>query len=213
MALMHQCQKYNLALCFHLQKFQQSNFAQDFLMHKFHHFVDTQAAVFKLSKCGLTRGQSAAIARTAQSLLIAKTQRMRNSLVAAAELDKAQFFRDKQAHELRSELEILRRNETALLRTELESISRALDALTQKSSEKIASLKSDVTFDLNNHKTERRALSTRIDLRIQEIHHKLTVELSTLKTRLESVKMEATQRAIWVALVTFGAVLISHEIQ
>ncbi|KAJ3207014.1 hypothetical protein HDU82_004136 [Entophlyctis luteolus] len=153
---------------------------------------------------------------------------MRSQQLSLHDMDSSEFYLDRQAHGLRSELEVLRRNETALLRKELELISRNLDSLTQKTSDKIASLKSDVTMDLNNHKTERRALSTRIDLRIQvrgpmpgcpnvlvgfyqEVHHKLTVELSALKTRLETLKMEATQRATWIAIITFGAVFISVQ--
>ncbi|KAJ3024136.1 UNVERIFIED_CONTAM: hypothetical protein HDU68_008317 [Siphonaria sp. JEL0065] len=99
------------------------------------------------------------------------------------------------------------------MRTEIESISRSLESLTQKTNDKITSLKAEVSMDLNNHKAGRRALGTRIDLRIQEIHHKLTVELSGLRSRLEGFKVEATQNVIWVTIITFGAVLqkiLSH---
>ncbi|KAJ3380697.1 hypothetical protein HDU84_005643 [Entophlyctis sp. JEL0112] len=172
---------------------------------------DLLASVKKLEAAGLTRQRAAALASVVHRIVTAKALEMRSQQLSLHDMDSSEFYLDRQAHGLRSELEVLRRNETALLRKELELISRNLDSLTQKTSDKIASLKSDVTMDLNNHKTERRALSTRIDLRIQEVHHKLTVELSALKTRLETLKMEATQRATWIAIITFGAVFISVQ--
>ncbi|KAJ3062680.1 hypothetical protein HDU79_001594 [Rhizoclosmatium sp. JEL0117] len=174
--------------------------------------IDTFAFVSALtSTSSVTRGQAVALANAVQTMLQNSRANLDSRILRKSDVENAAYFAQKMSHGLRNELDVLRRNESSLMRTDIDSISRSLDSLTQKTSDKTTTLKADVSMDLNNHKAERRALATRIDLRIQEIHHKLTVELSGIKTRLESLKMEATQRAIWVAAIAFGAVLISSE--
>ncbi|KAI8619417.1 hypothetical protein BC830DRAFT_1060320 [Chytriomyces sp. MP71] len=170
---------------------------------------DTRSVVTRLSDAGLARSQSEAIMRAIDELAADAASSLAANVLKTGDVANAEYYREKSSQELRNELETLRRNETALLRTEIEGLTRSVESVSQRTSEKIASLKADISVDVNNHKAEIRDLGTRTDLRIQEIHHKLTVELSTLKTLIEALKMEATQRAIWAALITFGSILIS----
>ncbi|KAI9339032.1 hypothetical protein BDR26DRAFT_803348 [Obelidium mucronatum] len=178
---------------------------------KSHHF-DTFRFASSLEAGGaLTRGQAAALTKAVRVLTNTAAAGLRARILQRSDCENAAFYAAKNAAEVRSELDLLRRNETSLMRTDIESLSRLLDSLSQKTTDKIAALKSEVVMDLNNHKAERRALGTRIDLRIQEIHHKLTVQLSSLKSRLEGFKVEATQNVIWVTIITFGAVVLSSS--
>ncbi|KAJ3063226.1 hypothetical protein HDU98_000931 [Podochytrium sp. JEL0797] len=152
-----------------------------------------------------------ALSAAVQQLVGEAHAAMQKRIVLRRDAESAEFSAEKMAQALSSELDMLRRNESSLMRTEIETISRNLESLARKTADKHTTLKAEVSMDLSNHKAERRALGTRIDLRVQEIHHKLTIELSGIKTRLESLKMEATQRAIWVAIIAFGAVLISSQ--
>lgn len=95
--------------------------------------------------------------------------------------------------ELRNELQLLRQNDSAQLKADTEQILRDIESMNAKFSEIIGSLKTDVSMDINNHKTDGREVGTDTDLRIQEIHHKLIVKISDLKTKIETMKVETTR--------------------
>ncbi|KAJ3395632.1 hypothetical protein HDU80_010264 [Chytriomyces hyalinus] len=157
----------------------------------------------------MTPSQSISLTRAIHTLLIHSSAKMRDEILLKPDVHNAEYYRNKYSQELRSELDMLRHNEMALLRTDIEGISRIVEGVAQKTSEKISNLKAEISMDVNKHKAEGKEVETITDLRIQGIHHKLTVELSALKARIEALKMEATQRAIWVALITFASVLVS----
>ena len=98
--------------------------------------------------------------------------------------------------ELRNELQLLRQNDSAALKSDTESIMREIENLNGKFSEMLGSLKSEIGMDINNHKTDGREVGTDTDLRIQEIHHRLVIKLSDLKTKIETMKVETTRTIV-----------------
>jgi hypothetical protein len=52
---------------------------------------------------------------------------------------------------------------------------REIESLDQSYTEQILSLKSDISLDLHAHKAESKELTTQVDHKIQEIHHKLII--------------------------------------
>lgn len=92
--------------------------------------------------------------------------------------------------ELRTEIQIMRRNDTQLLQTEASLITREVENLAQKLREDVATMKNEITLDMNNRKNETREEQKVIDMRIQEINNKLTVSLGDVRTGLEAVRWE-----------------------
>ncbi|KAJ3327460.1 Golgi transport complex subunit 6 [Blyttiomyces sp. JEL0837] len=152
----------------------------------------------------MSRGQAVAIMRTINALLVDSTLQLRSQMLSHVDVENETYLYKNHLQELRNELQLLRQNETGSLKTDVEQIIRDLDGLNQKLAERIAGLKADVAMDINNHKTEGRDVGTKTDLKIQEIHNKLVIELSSLKTRIETLKMEATRQIVWVALLSFA---------
>ena len=76
----------------------------------------------------------------------------------------------------------------------IEQILREIENLDANYSEQILSLKSDISLDLHAHKAESKELTTQVDHKIQEIHHKLIIRLSDLKTNIESMKVDLTSQ-------------------
>ncbi|KAI8854730.1 hypothetical protein BC829DRAFT_379511 [Chytridium lagenaria] len=55
--------------------------------------------------------------------------------------------------------------------------------------------------------TESRDIGTSTDLKIQEIHHRLVIQVSSLKTKMETIKMDLTRNIVWTALLAFAFIL------
>ncbi|KAI9324056.1 hypothetical protein DFJ73DRAFT_261660 [Zopfochytrium polystomum] len=168
---------------------------------------DTYKLVRNLERQGLTRGQAVAIMRVINALLVEATFELRRETLSEVDVDNEMYLYKNHLQELKNELQIVRQNEMGTLRADLDSIARSIDALNQKLEENVAGLKADVAMDMNNHKTEGHDIGTKTDLRIQEINNKLIIELSTLKTRVETMKMSKTREIVWYALLAFAGIL------
>ncbi|KAJ3213838.1 Golgi transport complex subunit 6 [Dinochytrium kinnereticum] len=145
--------------------------------------------------------------RTINALLVDSTLSVRGQMLAKTEVENEAYLYKTNLEELKNELQVLRQNETGSLKNDVDTIMRNLENLNQKLAERISALKSDVSMDINNHKTEARDIGTSTDLKIQEIHHKLVIKISNLKTKMETVKMDITRNIVWTALFTFGFIL------
>ncbi|KND03207.1 uncharacterized protein SPPG_02264 [Spizellomyces punctatus DAOM BR117] len=171
---------------------------------------DTYKLVRQLERQGFTRGQAVAIMRTINALLVDSTLSIRSDILSKTDLENQTYLYKAHLQELRNELQLLRQNDSAQLKADTEQILRDIESMNAKFSEFVGSLKTDVSMDLNNHKTDGREVGTDTDLRIQEIHHKLIVRISDLKTKIETMKVETTRIIVWMALGTF-AVLMSID--
>ncbi|KAJ3024295.1 hypothetical protein HKX48_003120 [Thoreauomyces humboldtii] len=171
---------------------------------------DTYKLVRQLERQGFTRGQAVAIMRTINALLVDSTLSIRSGILSKTDLDNQTYLYKAHLQELRNELQLLRQNDSTQLKADTDQIMRDTESMNAKFSELVGSLKTDVSMDLNNHKTDGREIGTDTDLNIQEIHHKLIVKISDLKTRIETMKVETTRNIVWMALGTF-AILMSVD--
>ncbi|KAJ3284811.1 hypothetical protein HK104_009765 [Borealophlyctis nickersoniae] len=154
---------------------------------------DTYKLVRQLERQGFTRGQAVAIMRTINALLVDSTLSIRSEILSKTDLENQTYLYKAHLQELRNELQLLRQNDSATLKADTETIMREVEGLNQKFSEMIGSLKAEISMDINNHKTEGREIGTDTDLAIQEIHHRLVIKLSDLKTKIETMKVETTR--------------------
>ncbi|KAJ3160333.1 hypothetical protein HDU86_000667 [Geranomyces michiganensis] len=138
------------------------------------------------------------------------TLSIRSGILSKTDLDNQTYLYKAHLQELRNELQLLRQNDSTQLKADTDQILRDTESMNAKFSEIIGSLKTDVSMDLNNHKTDGREIGTETDLNIQEIHHKLIVRISDLKTKIETMKVETTTNIVWMALATF-AILMSVD--
>ncbi|KAL0086702.1 hypothetical protein F4703DRAFT_1848254 [Phycomyces blakesleeanus] len=95
----------------------------------------------------------------------------------------------------------MRRNDTQMLQAEASMITREVEALGQRLNEDVALMKNEVTLDMNNRKNETREEQKAIDMRIQEINNKFTIQLGDVRTDLEAVRWET----IWKGMAGVAA--------
>ncbi|KAI8820754.1 uncharacterized protein EV422DRAFT_567647 [Fimicolochytrium jonesii] len=171
---------------------------------------DTYKLVRQLERQGFTRGQAVAIMKSINAVLVDSTLSIRSGILSKTDLENQTYLYKAHLQELRNELQLLRQNDSAQLKSDTEQILRDTETMNAKFSELVGNLKSDVSMDLNNHKTDGREIGTDTDLSIQEIHHKLIVKISDLKTKIETMKVETTRFIVWIGLCTF-AILMSVD--
>jgi phage-related minor tail protein len=94
-----------------------------------------------------------------------------------------------------------------MLKSDFEEILREIDSLNQKFTEHVAALKSEITIELNNRKSEMREQSKRIDLLVQEINHDMVVKMSDVRTNIEAMKMGITQNIVCKLFILILGVL------
>ncbi|KAG5458496.1 MAG: hypothetical protein BJ554DRAFT_1264, partial [Olpidium bornovanus] len=90
--------------------------------------------------------------------------------------------------ELRTELQIHRRNDTANLRSDVNAVMREVDALHIKLREDMANLKSDIAMEMNARKAEMRESVKKAESAILEANNRYTVALSDVRTEIEAMK-------------------------
>ncbi|KAJ3103761.1 Golgi transport complex subunit 6 [Phlyctochytrium planicorne] len=154
---------------------------------------DTYKLVRQLERQGFSRGQSVAIMRTINALLVDSTLSVRGQMLSKTEVDNEAYLYKTNLEELKNEIQVMRQNETSTMKADVDQIMRSMENLNQKLAERVAALKADISMDINHHKTEARDIGTTTDLKIQEIHHKLVIKVSDLKTKMETIKMDLTR--------------------
>lgn len=169
---------------------------------------DTYRLVRQLEAQGFTRGQSVAVMRTINALMVDTMLGLKDRILSTTDLENETYAYKSALADLRQELSLLRQNDTAQLRTEAEQILREIENMNSVWVDHTNTLKGEISMDMNNRKSETREHETLTELRIQDVQHKLVLKLSELKTAMERVKMESTTKVVWISLSTLGILML-----
>ncbi|WVQ79174.1 hypothetical protein IAT38_001270 [Cryptococcus sp. DSM 104549] len=165
------------------------------------HPFDTHAFVSYLEKNGLSRGTARALMESVRDMIIKRGTRTGDTMVGKEEMENAAYLFNAALSELRTELSVQARNDGLALKAMAGAIRREVEGLEQKMKEDIQTLKHDIEMDMNNRKAETRTEMKGFDIYIEEINNKFTISLGDLRTEIESVKWDATRRAISVIVL------------
>lgn len=98
--------------------------------------------------------------------------------------------------ELRTELQILRKNDAAALAIKSEIIAREIDSLNQKLREDIANVKSDIAIDMNSRRSDVREEQKALEIRIQSMSNHSMAQLGDMRTKMEAAKWETARKGM-----------------
>lgn len=114
--------------------------------------------------------------------------------------------------ELRTEIQMMRKNESTQLRLDALALQRQLETLDQSMREDLQTMRTEVEMDVEMRRSATRAESKDIELRIQELDNKFTVRLGDLRTAMERYKWDTTRRLLLglVAVAVLGTYLINR---
>ncbi|KAG2180045.1 hypothetical protein INT43_003832 [Umbelopsis isabellina] len=181
-----------------------------------HHF-DTYKLLRSLEHQGFTRGQAEVIMKGIKFKLRQSTASLRQTMLTTSDLENETYLFKAALTELRTEVQVLRRNDTQTLQSEASLITREVDALAQRLSEDIGNMKSEISLDMNNRKNDVREEQKAIDMRIQEINNKFTISLGDVRTDLEAVRWETIWKGMTgvvvagIVVASLGYLLLNHS--
>jgi hypothetical protein len=155
------------------------------------------------------RNQSVAIMRVFDELL---TNAYLDHLTAnATGLDNYMYLIKSRVQEVRSELNNLRQTHSTSLKSDAQIYFRQIEFQNGYFGQQLAGLKSDLSIDLNNHKSEIKDALGHFELKTVGLGHKLVLELSSLKTDMEKIKVQLTRFIVWWTIAClFGLLAIDQ---
>ncbi|CAG8470989.1 9642_t:CDS:2, partial [Ambispora gerdemannii] len=167
------------------------------LLHTNHSF-HTYNLVKELELRGFARGQAVAIMKCIQAMLLDSSALIQSQMLSKSDLENATAL-----SELRTEIQILHKNDWSALRLETTSIQRELDVLNSKIKEDTTTLKHEIQMDFNTRKAETRTDQKRLEIKIEELNNKYTIALGDIRTDIEAVKWDTTRRGM-IAIFGMG---------
>ncbi|THV08628.1 hypothetical protein K435DRAFT_772082 [Dendrothele bispora CBS 962.96] len=151
--------------------------------------------------------------RATRALLVDRIGRVRREALTNKDLDNQAYLFRAALSELRSEITLTTKNDSAAVRTATTALRREVDRVDVKMKEDLATLKHEIQIDMDSRKNEANDEFKRRSIAIEEMLNKSIVGVSDLRTDVEEVKWDNMRRAV-VALFAFaGAIIIGMELQ
>lgn len=175
----------------------------------FHHYFDTQKIYSGLKYSGFTDGQAEVLMLTVKDMLAIRLAKLKeNSYPISAAENEAYLF-EAACSEIRNDIQIGRQAQAEEYRSSQAALQRDVEILQQEMNEMISTLKSEVEMEVNERKNSTKAEETTIDLRIQELNNRITIDIiSDIKSKIEALRWQTTRRGlIAVLMVAFGILM------
>jgi hypothetical protein len=122
-----------------------------------------------------------AIMEATRHLLISRGGRVIDHHISRTEVENQAYLFTAALSELRTELQVRARNDTAALRSMVTLLQREVDGLDQKMREDMAGMKHDIQVDMNNRKGEAKEEQNTLEQEIQDLNNRFTISISDLK--------------------------------
>ncbi|KAF5393875.1 hypothetical protein D9757_000090 [Collybiopsis confluens] len=145
--------------------------------------------------------------RATRALLVDRIGRVRRDGLTLKDLDNQAYLFRAALSELRSEITLNTKNDSATVQTATTALRREVDRLEVVMKEQTATLKHEIQIDLDNRKNEVKDEFTRKDIAIEELLNKSIVAISDLRTDVEEVKWDNMRRAVG-GLFAFATIII-----
>ncbi|KAF9519172.1 hypothetical protein BS47DRAFT_1288712 [Hydnum rufescens UP504] len=150
--------------------------------------------------------------RATRGLLIHRIAEAKRDGLDVMEAENQQYLYRAALSELRTELSMRTKNESAALQTSTSTIRKDVESLSARMKEELATLKHNVQMDMNNRKNEVNSETKKSAIAIEELHHKATVMISDLRTDVEQAKWDNTRRGVAIIGLFVMFVIASLEL-
>ncbi|KAF8192522.1 hypothetical protein BJ912DRAFT_962250 [Pholiota molesta] len=145
--------------------------------------------------------------RATRALLVDRIGRVRREGLTIKDLDNQAYLFRAALSELRAEMTMATKNDSASIRAATAALRREVDRLDVKMKEDIGNLKHEIQMELDSRKNEAKADLKQQDISIEELLNKAIVSVSDLRTDVEEIKWENMRRAV-VTLSAFVLVIV-----
>ncbi|KAI9611863.1 hypothetical protein H4Q26_007948 [Puccinia striiformis f. sp. tritici PST-130] len=172
-------------------------------------YFDSHQFVTRLENEGLNREQSEGLMLAIEQVIDESMKNLITGLVTRSEMEKQQYTQRVDFAKLKSEIQLVEKQDFALLKSENERLISELEKLKQRLREEITRTQASVRLDLNLEKGRiRDELGVR-ELKIREVDTRIEGEIGNLRTTMESVKFNILQYVVGT-VASGGALLLAY---
>ncbi|KAE8224714.1 hypothetical protein CF326_g7985 [Tilletia indica] len=173
-----------------------------------YHF-DTHHFVRRLQESGMERPHAEALVEALADVIDESIRNLSEGMVAREEGEKWRYTQKVDFARLKSEIQLLERNDFVLMKTENERLMADVEKLKQRLREEITRTTAGVRLDLNLEKGRIRDESSVHALKIKEVDTRIETEIAGLRTSIQSAKFNVLQYLVGVATGA-GALLLAY---
>ncbi|GJJ11408.1 hypothetical protein Clacol_005641 [Clathrus columnatus] len=152
------------------------------------HF-DTHHFVQRLEREGLNRAQAEGIMTAMAEVIDESVRNMTHNMVTKPEHEKHQYTQKVDFAQLKSELQLMEKNDLAKTKAETERLVADIEKLKQRLREEVAKTQAGVRLDLNLEKGRMRDEASAQELKIREVDTRIESEIANLRTTIQASKV------------------------
>ncbi|KAL6304524.1 hypothetical protein BKA93DRAFT_732954 [Sparassis latifolia] len=169
------------------------------------HF-DTHHFVQRLVHEGLNREQAEGVVDAMAGVIDESIRNMTSNMVTKADQEKHHYTQQVDFAQLKSELQLMEKNELAMIKAENDRLVTDIEKLKQRLREEITRTQAGVRLDLNLEKGRMREENSKQELKIKEVDTRIEQEIAALRTSIQASK--ATTLQYLVGFVTGCSALL-----
>ncbi|GAA5814673.1 hypothetical protein MFLAVUS_008172 [Mucor flavus] len=172
------------------------------------HF-DTFKFVERLEKQDFTRQQSEAIMTTLRKVVSESMTDLTKPMVSKVEKERAVYMYKVDFAQLKSEIQLLEKNDFSLMKVENERLQTQVDKLRQRLREEITRSQANVRLELNLEKGRVRDEASAQDIRLRETDTRIESDIANLRTQMEAIKFQILQYMVGT-MTGAGALFLAY---
>ncbi|KAJ2869362.1 hypothetical protein GGI22_000314, partial [Coemansia erecta] len=163
---------------------------------------NTYRLVRLLIEAGYSGGQAKTIMLLFKHQVYETVERVKANMLTKSDLENDAYLFRAALQELRTETQMIRKNDQAILESQLAGIDREIESLAQKINDDIANVRSDIEIEMNNHKHDTSHAMKSLDMKLHELSSKYQFVVGEMKTDVEAIRLESIRHGLLAAVVT-----------
>ncbi|CAO3676202.1 hypothetical protein G6F70_000794 [Rhizopus microsporus] len=172
-------------------------------------YFDTFKFVERLEQAGFTRDQSEVIMTCLQKVINESMSDITKVMVSKADREKAIYAYKVDFAKLKSEVQLIERNDFTMMKAENDRLEGEIEKLKQKLKDEIARTQASVRLDLNLERGRIRDEASAQEIKIKETDTRIESEISNLRTQMEAIKFQIMQYMIGT-MTGAGALILAY---
>ncbi|KAJ2563374.1 hypothetical protein IW140_006134, partial [Coemansia sp. RSA 1813] len=163
---------------------------------------NTYRLVLRLVEAGYTREQAKTIMALFKHRVHETVEEVKANMLTKSDLENDAYLFRAALQELRTETQMIRKNDQAILESQLAAIDREIESLAQKINDEISNVRSDIEIEMNNHKHDTNHAMKSLDMKLHELSSKYQFVVGEMRTDVEANRLESIRHGLLAAVVT-----------
>ncbi|KAF8165411.1 hypothetical protein B0H34DRAFT_237855 [Crassisporium funariophilum] len=170
-------------------------------------------AFFAALKKTFPEESARSLMRATRALLVDRIGKVRREGLTVEDLDNQAYLFRAALSELRAEMTMSTKNDSASIRTAVGALRREVDRLDVKMKEDIGTLKHEIQMELDTRKNDVKADLKQQDISIEMLLNKAIVSVSDMRTDVEEIRWDNMRKAVVTLSAFVLVIIIMMEVQ